>query len=93
MRKTIETVPTIALMGLLIFSMYQRSINDPWIDLFALSLAGLCVYSPIALFIEGIVTKMKKSQNLSISEKVFIWYLAIISVIFIGLAVYLMGTR
>ncbi|TGD23416.1 hypothetical protein EGT49_05975 [Companilactobacillus suantsaicola] len=93
MRKAVETVPTIALMGLLIFSMYQRSLNDSWINLFALSLAGLCVYSPVALFIEGIVTKMKKSQNLPTSEKIFIWYLAIISIIFIGLTVYLMGTR
>lgn len=91
MRKTIEVTPTFILMGTLIFSLIQKNAGHAWVNMFAFSLAALCVYSLVAFFVEGIRTGMQIHKKLPLSEALLIWYLGIISTIFVILAIYLMG--
>ncbi|WP_159102832.1 hypothetical protein [Companilactobacillus paralimentarius] len=46
MRKIIEVSPTFILFIILISSLIQRSAGKPWINPFAFSLLGLCIYPP-----------------------------------------------
>ncbi|CAJ1175631.1 hypothetical protein FD33_GL000895 [Companilactobacillus paralimentarius DSM 13238 = JCM 10415] len=88
MRKIIEVSPTFILFIILISSLIQRSAGKPWINPFAFSLLGLCIYPPVALVIESI--RVKKHKLSSRSESRLIWYLAIISISFLSLTTYLM---
>lgn len=88
MRKIIEVSPTFILLIILIFSLIQRFDGNSWINPFAFSLLGLCIYPPVALVIESI--RVKKHKLFSHSESRLIWYLAIISILFLSLTTYLM---
>lgn len=91
MRKTIEVTPTIILMGTLLFSLVQKNAGHAWVNMFAFSLTALCVYSPVALMIEGVRTGMRTHHKFPKSEVILIWYLGIISTFFVVLAICLMG--
>ncbi|HIY93333.1 LasU family protein [Companilactobacillus sp. HBUAS56275] len=91
MRKVLVVTPTIVLMALLVFSLIQKNTGHAWVNLFAFSLTLLCVYSPVALFIEGIRNGMQTHKKLPLPEALLIWYLGIVSTFFVILAIYLMG--
>ncbi|GEO46893.1 hypothetical protein LKI01_08920 [Companilactobacillus paralimentarius] len=88
MRNIIEVSPTFILFIILIFSFIQRSDGNSWIDPFAFSLLGLCIYPTVALIVETI--RVKKYKLFSRSELRLIWYLALISILFLSLTTYLM---
>jgi len=91
MRRTIEVIPSIILIAIFIFSLYQRAIHAPWVNTFVLGLAGTAVYSVVIIFIDGLSFAFRYDRPLKLGSKIFFTYMTIMAIISITFSIYLMA--
>ncbi|AKP02232.1 LasU family protein [Companilactobacillus pabuli] len=90
-RRTIEIVPSFVLIAIFIYSLYLKSVNGVWVNLFVIGVAGLSAYIPVAVFIEAIANSFRNIRPVPLRDKLFYGYLIIIWVIALVVAIGSMG--
>lgn len=91
MKRRLEILPTFLLLLVFIYSLFQRLSGNSWVNLFVIGLAGLCIYTPVIIFVDGITRAFRYRKPLPKGDKLFFTYMISLTIVFIFLAIYLMA--
>ncbi|WP_057879533.1 LasU family protein [Companilactobacillus kimchiensis] len=92
MKRFFELLPTFILLGIFIFSLYIKNIlHGAWINLFAIGLVGLFLYSPFALYVDALTEAYHGKVKGGWRLKLFQGYLSVLWFGSIAIGIFLMN--